>query len=252
MNLLETIQPYVIPTVAFLIGLAVKHAYDLWRTKISRLRYSIHKSFLGASEDDQLFGSVQVLYNSHPVHNLYMVKIMMRNSSNQDFERLEMLLWCDTGSLILMSHALKQGSVEPIPFSDDYQKEFEGITDQNANRVMSRRKYSIRVLNRDDVVEFSCLLTNRQRAEPNLYLECERTGLKLEPTFFLPPQFLGENQPAAALTGTLVTAACLIPIIIFIQSPTYVAIISWLAGVLCLLPGVVVFKLARIFRKFIR
>ena len=245
----------LLPGITFLLGLLTKHVFDLWKNRLPRIKYRIYKSFLAASSQDALFGSVQVLHNNHPVRNLYMVKIVLQNSSNKDFKDVPMLLWCDSGSMILISYGVKIGSVEPLEFTKDYNDLIANVNNMNVQQVqqvLSRRKYLIPVLNRDDIIEFSCLLTNTEGKEPNLYLESSREGLRLEPTFIQPQLFLGEPQSTAALLGLFATGILLIPIVYFGTSVVWISAISWLAGAFCLLPGVFILKMVRWMRKIVR
>ena len=242
----------ILPGITFVLGLLAKHIFDLWRNRIPKIRYQIFKSFLGASAQDQRFGSVQILYNSQPIQNLYMVRISLQNTSVKDFSNLEMLLWCNVGSLILVSSGFKQNSINPLSLTEDYLSELANTTPETMQHVYERRRYKIPVLNRDDAIEFSCLLTNNAGAEPDLYLQCEHEGLKLEAQFVQPQLLLGEPQHLATFLGIAITGVLLVPVVTVINSVAVAAIVAWLAGLACVLPGIAILKLLKHLRKLTR
>ena len=120
---MDRIVNYIWPAVTFIAGLFAKHLFDLYKNKIARLQYSINKSFLGASGQDNYFGKVQVLHNDRPVHNLYLCNITLVNTSNKDFKDIEITVWCDTESLILVSSAYKSNTINPLLLTEKYIQE---------------------------------------------------------------------------------------------------------------------------------
>lgn len=251
-EILTQFGKYIWPALTFVAGLVVKHIFDLYRNKISRLQYSISKSFLGASGHDNYFGKVQVLYNNNPVQNLFLCTITLVNTSNRDFNNLEITVWSEVNSLILVSHANKTGSINPLSLTQSYIQECQNITEQNVKLVWSRRPYIIPVLNRDDSVTFSCLVTNPNKVEANIYLNCDHPGLKIEPTFVKPQLFWGENQGVAALCGLFVTAIASIFIANCVESKAIVTMIVFLLAAFLLIPGVITLKLLKKIRKLFR
>jgi len=251
-QILQKIINYIVPGITFILGLITKHYFDLFKNKLPRLQYSINKAILGSSGHDNYFGEVKVLYNDHLVENLYLCNINLVNTSNKDFSNLVITVWSDLGSIILNSYALKSNSINPLKVTEDYIKESKNITTSNSTLIWSRRPYNVPVLNRDDRINFSCLVTNTKRTEPNIYLACEYTGLKLEANFIQPQLFWGENQKLSALWGLAITAFLTIPVIYFIQSKIIIAIFVFILGAFCLIPGVLFLKLLKQFNKIIR
>lgn len=66
-------------------GLITKHIFDLYQNKISRLQYSINKSFLGASGQDNYFGKVQVLYVDYIEDTKDKTMIVLKNKNRLIF-----------------------------------------------------------------------------------------------------------------------------------------------------------------------
>ncbi|MDD5546299.1 MAG: hypothetical protein PHO67_03955 [Candidatus Omnitrophica bacterium] len=238
--------------VIFIAGLVTKYVFDLYKNKISKLQYSINKSLLGASNQDNYLGNVQVLYNGKPVENLYLCNINLVNTSNKDFKDIEITVWSDIDSIILVSNALKAKSIYALSLTQAYVEQSKTITDQNVKLINSRRPYLIPVLNRDDSITFSCLVTNPNKAEPNIYLNCDFPGLKIEPTFTKPKLFWRENQDTAALYGLLITAIISIFVTHYLQSKAIIALIIFILAAFLLIPGVIVLKILKRIRKLIR
>lgn len=251
-EIISQIGCYALPTLTFVAGLITKHFFDLYKNKISRLQYSISKSFLGASGQDNYFGKVQVLYNDRPVENLFLCNLNLVNTSNKDFKDIEITVWCDTNSIILVSSAYKSGTINPLLLTEKYIQECQNITEQNVRLVWSRRPYLIPVLNRDDSVVFSCLVTSVNKAEPSIYLDCDHPSLKIEANFIQPQLFWGENQGLGALYGLIISAIISLFIIYYFQSKAIVSLIVFLLGAFCLLPGVIALKVLKKLRKLIR
>ena len=243
---------YIWPAIAFVAGLIVKHFFNLYRNKISRLQYSINKSFFGASGHDNYFGKVQVLYNDKPVKNLFLCNLTLANTSNKDFKDIEVTVWCDVDSIILVSSAHKSGTINPLLLTEKYIQECQNVTGQNMKLVWSRRPYRIPVLNRDDSVVFSCLVTSPHKKEPAIYLDCDHPGLKIEAKFIQPQLFWGENQSLAALYGLLIVAIASVVVVQCFQSKAIVALIVFLLAAFLLIPGVIALKVVKKIRKLIR
>ncbi len=243
---------YIIPGATFILGLLVRYYFDLFKNKIAKLRYEINKSFLGASGHDYYFGKVQVLYNDRPVQNLYLCTINLVNSSNKDFKDVEITVWCDVDSIILVSNAQKYGSIEPLKFTSQYLQQCQNVTERNKTLVWTRRIYHIPVLNRDDNITFSCLVTNSKGREPGVFLNCDQQGLKIEPTFVKPQLFWGERQDISALWGLIICALFIAPVVYFTPSKILVAIMVFIMGAFCIIPGVLIVKLSRKIKSLLR
>lgn len=238
--------------VTFIAGLVVQHLFGLYINKIAKLRYSISKSFLGASGSDNYFGSVQILYNRNPVENLFLYKLNLVNTTNKDFKDLEITLWCDINSTILVSSASKFGTINILSLVDKYIEESKNITTQNEKILRSRRPYIIPVLNRDENVIFSCIVTNENKADPGVFLNCEHPGLKIEPNFIQPEVFWGENKNLAVFYGFFISAFASAFITYYIHSKIIISILAFLLGSFCLIPGIMALKLGEKIRKTLR
>ena len=230
----------------------VKHYFFLFKNKIPKLRYSINKSLLGVSGYYNYLGKVQVLYNNTPVENLYICHINLVNTSHKDFKDIQITVWSELDSMILVANAQKFETINPLRLTEQYIQEAQKITSANEKLIWSRRPYFIPVLNRDDNITFSCLVKNEKGKEPNIYLDCDHPGLKMEANFIQPQLFWGENQSISALWGLVISAVLVIPVLYSIQSKIIAAIIVFILGAFCLIPGVLFVKLMKKLQKIIR
>lgn len=233
-------------------GLITKYILDTWRNKIPRLQYSINKSALGTSAQDDYFGKVQVLYNDKPVNNLYLCSLTLVNTSNKDFKDIEVTVWCDSDSIILVSRATRSDTINPLSLTEKYEEKQKNVSEENVKLVWSYRPYAIPVINRDDSVVFSCLVTTFGKSEPSIYLNCDHMGLKVEADFREPKLFWGENQGVAALIGLFVTAIISIFIVQYVQSKAFVALVVYFLAAFLIFPGVLILKILNKFRKLTR
>ena len=250
-TLLQRLPNVLLTGGAFLFGLLVKYCFDLYKGRISRARYRIDKAFLGASAHDAFFGKVQVLYNNHPVQNLYLCNATLVNESRRDFEDVKVTVWCDEDSLILVSSASKTDSIRFLSFTEDYTKEQSSITDETIKDVLRRREFAIPVFNRRDQLSFVNLVTNDQREEPELFLHCEHQGLRLSADWTEPAMLWGERQNNALLWGLVITILGLIGLIHWVESATWLVVSAYIAGLMCLFPGWVMVKLLRILKSIV-
>jgi hypothetical protein len=249
----ETIfSGYLWPAITFVLGLITQHLFGLYKNKIAKVRYSINKTFLGVSGEDNIFGKVQVLYNNIPVKNLFLCNITLINTSNKDFKDVTITAWCDTGSILLISRAHKSSSINSLNLTQEFLQEAAKNMGNNPSLFLSRRPYAVPVFNRDDNVIFSCLVTNDKGAEPNIYLDCEHEGLRLEPSFVRPLTFWGENQTHGAWCGLIICALLSLMVVNYIQSKFAMAIVVYFLGALCLIPGVIYLKIVKRLKKIIR
>lgn len=250
--MIDFILKYWLHGIAFIGGIFVKYLFELYCSKIAKIPYEINKSFLGASGQDAYFGKVQVLYNDYPVTNLYLCTINLVNSTNKDFKDLKITVWSEIDSVILVANAQKLGTVNVLKLTDEHLKQILNKNNDNAGWVWSRRVYDIPVLNRDDRLTFSCLVTNPQGKEPHIYLDCEHQGVKLNANFAKPNYFLGERSDLSTLWGWIICILLLIAVLKFISSPAWVGVIAFLLGTLCMLPGIFVLKIHKLVKKLFR
>ena len=155
-------------------------------------------------------------------------------------------------SFLLVSHAAKSECIEPLKFTSSYLDECKHINEDNRHLVWGKRSYNIPVLNRDNSVNFSCLVTNLKKQKPGIYLSCDHHGLKVEADFIQPRLFWGERQDIGALWGLFLSGILIIPIIVYINSKIFVGVSSFFLGAFCLIPGVLFLKISKKIRNCFR
>ena len=238
--------------ICFVAGLTVKYFFDAYVNKIAKIRYIINKSFLGISSEDNLFGKVQVIYNEHPVKNLFLCNIVLVNTSNKDFKNITITVWCDSESYFLISHAYKAGSISPYDLTKEFYDNFKTRLESGNGIIATQRPFNIPVLNREDSITFSCLVTNINSIEPYVYLDCEHPGLRLEADFVQPKLYWGENQNTGAWIG-LVIGVILVSFFMYLLNANSILIIfAYLMGVYAILPGVLTLKIIKGIKKIFR
>ena len=90
------------------------------------------------------------------------------------------------------------------------------------------------------------------KAQPSIYLDCDHPGLKVEANFIQPEIFWGENKNLGVLYGLFITAIVSMFVVYYLQKKVVIAVIVFLLGAFCLLPGVIALKILNKIRKFIR
>jgi hypothetical protein len=183
------------------------------------------------------------------------VTLALFNTTNTDFENIQIVIWCDLDSEILRSFARNESSINVFKLTEEYLEKssnIEAVSPESAVLIHTRRPYDIQVLNRDDRVKFSCLVTNNKGKEPHISLDCEQAGLKLEENYVRSLTFWGENQSTGAICGIIISALLMIPTFYFISSKLIVSIVAFVLGVCCLFPGVLFLKILKKVRKAMR
>lgn len=249
---LEKIIKYILPAITFVLGLIAEYCFYLFKNKIPKIRYSISKSLVGMTKNDAIFGSVKVLYHEVLVENIYFCNIFLVNTSNQDFKDLELVLWSDQESTLLSSTAAKTNTISILELTEKYINKLSAATPQERINIWKTRPYSVPVFNRDETINVSCLVTNEKGKEPNVYLDCNHPGLKIEANFVKPELFWGEDKGISSLWGLVASGIILIPILYYIPSKITVTIIAFFLGGLCILPGVLVIKAFKLLKKILR
>jgi len=249
---MKKILTIILPGITFLLGLIVTHYYELFKNRMPKLKYRINKFFLGATTQDNLFGKVEVLYNDNSISNLYLCSLDLINTSNKDFQNVELTVWCDTNSIILVSHATKHDSIDLIKFTQDYYEEIRDVQEDDLWLVYGKRPYIFPVINRDDHINFSCLVTNKEGQEPNIYLCCDHLGLKIEANYVQPQLIWGESQALVAMWGIFIAALITVPVVAFIKSQIIIAIMIFFLCTFCIIPAVLLLKFLRFIKKIFR
>jgi hypothetical protein len=246
---------YIYFIITFIVGIVVKHFYDQFKNKTQKIQYTVNKVFFGKSAHDDILGEVKVLHDGVSVENLYLCTIKLENTTNKDFKNLQIIVWTDVNSEILSSYATKDSSINPFKLTKEYQDNCSSINKEDTNIpivISTRRPYDIPILNRDDYATFTCLVSNNKGAVPDIYLDCEEAGLKLEAIYVLPRLLWGENIKHCAIYGMIICAILVIPTLYFISSKIIASIVVFILGCCCEIPGFLLLKSLKMIRKATR
>ncbi len=237
----------------FVVGWIANRYYEQYKNRIQNIMYSVNKTFLGVSANDNLYGNVEILHDGSPVENLYLCDIIVTNTANKDFEKLQIKVWTvSADNIILRSYAGKKTSPDIISLTEEYTKQANDPNIAHDDPIWSNRVYDIPVLNRDDIVTFSCLVSNNKGEEPNIYLACEQAGLKLKQDYSQTQFFWGENHVHCTIYGVIISAILMIPVLYFVSSKIIASVVIFILGICCMLPGVLILKMMRKIKKSMR
>lgn len=83
-------EKILIGTITLVIGIVIKHIWDKYINRITKLKYSIWHNYIGSSIEDVKFGSVKLLYNQNELQNLYASNVIIKNETGKDLNDLEL------------------------------------------------------------------------------------------------------------------------------------------------------------------
>lgn len=213
--------------------------------KRSLFTYNVWHDRVAVSTDDASFGSVTVLWDGKPVPNLFLSTVELRNESLRDFTDVEVRVWSSTTRL-LNERSEIVGTTQRIYWSEEYSAllllpENGDATETQLQLWNSQRDYLIPAMNRGQVVRVSILNSAPGPAPPNIWLETLHPGVKVQ-FRTVPQQFMGVPQPAAALTGTLAGILVVALIATLVDSVPLAAILAFLYGIVCMIPGAILLR----------
>lgn len=235
------------------IGIFLKHVWEKIRSRISYISYSVWHQSLGTSISDNLFGNVQILYNNNPISKLYFSTLVIENHTSKDFENIEINIYSDSDSFILISHGIIESSPNPLKFSENFDELLQQAQRDSSiwNIVSKRRDYIIPVINRGDVVKIQLLTTNTNK-QPEIYASCDRAGLKMKYALNM-RDFKGETAKHCAWIGSTIALIFCYPLINYIPNDyLYIGVIAGtLFGLFAMLLGWTTIKFLKTFIRII-
>lgn len=243
-------EKILLGTITLIIGIIIKHIWDKYLNRVTKLKYSIWHNYIGSSIEDVKFGSVKLLYNQNELQNLYSSNVIIKNETGKDLSDLELNISCDNGSLILVSHGRNTSSIKELEFTDTYAEIINQNNPDDANFIYTRRDYKIPVINRGDTIEITLLTTNFNNQRPVLYASTEQKGVKLK--YYLEPiKLLGVSQLSSTLIGLIASILICIPIYSIISNTTLIIVLTLLNGWIASLYGVLILKFNNWIKKLL-
>ena len=213
--------------------------------------YFVSHYRVGVSADDAIFGTVRCTWNDLPVANLYSSSVELRNESLKDYEDVIVQILTSDTALFSERTALI-GTSRILDWTEGFKRRLavpsgSEPTDAQRSLYASEREYLIPTLNRGQRVSFTYLNAARTEQQPTIVLDILHKGVK---TKFLvaQPEFLGVPQFSAAQVGSVVGIVVVAFVIVTVETLWLAAVLSFLCGLLVLLPGTAFIKLWRRFR----
>lgn len=239
----------ILPSLAFVTGILVRHLWERFLKRAITLRYSIWHQYRGVSSENPVLGTVTLLYNNVPVRSLFNSMVTIVNDSSRDLTNLEIDIVADTSSGIILSDGTKKTSINPLEFTPRFQQYLSENKEETASYRFSRRDYFLPVFNRGDQVEIFLLCTNSEGKQPQISVSCDHPGVKMKFVSQPPQLVLKESQAHSALIGVILgVLACLL---ILENSVNYTVAIwsAFMIGGFAALWGALAIKLYKFIRK---
>lgn len=234
-----------------LMGWLGAQIWNKFRSRVTVLRYQIEHTYLGASQTDELFGTLKVTLNDEEYANVYLSTVALANDTGKDLKDLELNVAPDQETKVLGSYASKSSSMKWLPFADEFQQVVNQAIagDQaSATYIQTRRDYKIPVLNREENVTITLLTTNAASQQPSLAVGCDHVGVRLQQAPAVPHMY-GEPQTLSTWIGIAIVFVLAWPIVILIPSKAVAVTVGLLLGIFCLGFGIVARKVYKLILK---
>jgi len=224
----------IVSLVSLLAGALITTIITRLSNKTKRLRYSTRTERLALSADDPIFGSVRVTWASREVRNLYLVSVEVENSSNVDFENVDLKIYVETQTNLLGERTSVTGSPYIVNWSDAYGLQLAvpagaQPTPQQMEIYLHNREYLVPVLNRGQVLNFSYLCTRADDAQPGVFVSTQLKGARL--FHEVRANFVwGVPIQRAVIRGLLASAVTLVLCGLFLRG-------TWEASGVCIVVG---------------
>lgn len=212
--------------------------------KRGRFLYSVSHTQIGMSADDDIFGNVRLTWNDHPVANLFLSTIELKNESLNDFKDIVAKVYTNDTTL-LTERTEVVGTTEILHWSDRFRESLKVESGQPTPAQMDMynesREYIIPIVNRGQVVRLAFLNAPTQGLQPTLWLDIVHPGVKFE---FRKPQgeLLGVSQPASAIVGFILGLMFLGIVIHYVKTAWLAAVLCFIFGSILVLPGALLIK----------
>ncbi len=255
MSLLQIIQSEYISAIAGGIG-GVLIAWLTQRvlSKRGTFTYFVNHQRIGVSTEDPIFGSVTISWNAHPIPNLYLSVIELKNESMNDYENVVVRTYTDSTLLLSeQTQILDTPNVLEWPEKYKMQLHVQAGAEPSANQraiYNGQREHVIPVMNRGQAIKFTYLNSSKSSNTPTIWLAVTQKGVKLK---FRPPQHqvFGVPQPQAAFVGVLIGLAVIVTLAWQVPNPWVVAAGSFIYGLVAQVPGAYAIRLSRRIREAI-
>ena len=209
---------------------------------------------VGVSADDAIFGSVRATWNNLAVDYLYSSSVELRNESLKDYENVKVKVY--TNDTVLLTERTEiVGTSRIVEWTTSFAERVSvppggEPTEDQFGLYAREREYLIPAMNRGQKVRFTYLNTTSEPEQPTIWLDILHKGVK---TKFRVAQteFLGVPQSSAGWVGSVLGIAIVALVVATVETFWLVAALSFLLGLIALLPGAASIKLWRRFRDLV-
>ena len=203
---------------------------------------------IGVSADDAVFGTVRVTWNNQPVNNLYLSSIELRNESLKDYENVTVRV--HTNDTVLLTERTEiVGTSHMLQWTKDFEHKItvppsSQPTSSQQKLYDSQREYVIPTMNRGQRVRLTYLNAAKTGQQPTISVDILHAGVK---TKFRVAQseFFGVPQSTAAWIGSASGVVFVAVVIAIVETSWLAAVVSFLYGLIVLVPGAGLIRLWR-------
>jgi hypothetical protein len=238
-----------IAVISALLGSLLTIVTKLFLNKRGIFSYYVYHTRIAQSSEDIIYGSVRVTWNDSPISNLYISAVELINSSLKDYESVIVRIYTNN-TILLTQKTYIVGTTRSIDFTEDYKNKIaikEGNNKPTKDQLKlfrSQRDYFVPTMNRGQILRFEFLNSALPDQQPTIWVDVLHKGIKCK--FRIAKNMVfGIPQNEAAITGTIVGLFAVILIIIFIKSIPISAILSFIIGLIVIIPGAYVVKILR-------
>ena len=204
---------------------------------------------VGVSADDAVFGSVQAIWNNQPVANLWSSSVELRNESLKDYENVIVKVF--TNDTVLLTEGTEiVGTSRILKWTADFAHRVavppgSEPTDEQRSLYAREREYLIPTMNRGQFVRLTYLNATSTPQQPNIWLDILHKGVRTKFRVAQNELFLGVPKSAAAQVGSASGVVFVALVIATVEILWLAAGLSFLYGLLVLLPGACFIRLWR-------
>ena len=216
--------------------------------------YFVSHYRVGVSTEDAVFGTVQATWNNHPVANLYSSSVELRNESLKDFENVIVKVF--THDTVLLTEKTEiAGTSRILEWTENFVQRVcvppgSEPTDAQRNLYAQEREYLVPTMNRGQVVHLTYLNASSTPQQPTIGLDILHKGVRMK-FRVAQPEFLGVPQLSATWVGSALGLVVVAVIIATVETLWLAVVLSFLYGLLVLIPGAASIKLWRSFRDLL-
>ena len=238
----------IVALLSLVVGAIITLLIQRILNKRGLFTYFVSHVRVGISADDAVFGTVRATWNDLPVDNLYVSSVELRNASLKDYENVVVKVFTNNTSLLTEGTGIV-GTTRILKWTEEFGNSVavpagSKPTAAQWNLHASEREYLIPTMNRGQGVSFTYLNAAKTAQEPAIWLDILHKGVKTK--FRIPqPEFLGVPQRSAAQVGSVLGISVVALVIVTVETLWIAAVLSFLFGLLVLLPGAASIKLWR-------